>query len=60
MPRRKLENRNVRYLRKTVRGSYFVTLPVEFIRGLSWKRRQKIRIDIDKRRKRLIIKDWKK
>jgi len=60
MSRTKLETRNIRKLSKTVRGSYIMTLPVEFIRALRWQDRQKLTISLDKRGKRIIIKDWQK
>ena len=44
----------------TVSGgkNYCVILPVEFIRHLGWKERQKLDITLDG--KKLVIKDWKK
>jgi hypothetical protein len=58
MARRKLNDRNVRKLSRSGNGSMYVTLPVEEVRKLKWKERQKVVV----RRigKRLIIKDWKK
>lgn len=38
--------------------SYSVTLPIEFVRHLKWKERQKLDITLDG--KRLVIKDWEK
>ena len=58
MARRKLENRNVRKLTRTGGGkSVSVTLPIEFVRELKWRDRQKV--VISKKGKYLIIKDWK-
>ncbi len=59
MARRKLEDRNIRKLSKNG-PTYFVTLPIEEVRKLGWKKSQKLVVELDKRRKRLIIKDWKK
>lgn len=44
----------------TVSGgkSYVVVLPVEFVRHLGWRERQKV--DITLEGKHLVIKDWKK
>lgn len=44
----------------TVSGgkSYVIVLPVEFIRHLKWKERQKLDITLDG--EKIIIKDWKK
>jgi bifunctional DNA-binding transcriptional regulator/antitoxin component of YhaV-PrlF toxin-antitoxin module len=38
--------------------SYSIVLPVEFIRHLKWRERQKLDITLDG--KKLIIEDWKK
>jgi antitoxin component of MazEF toxin-antitoxin module len=55
--RRKLGERNIRKLSK--RGaSYSVTLPLEFIKELKWREKQKI--VMKKEGKRIIIEDWKK
>ncbi len=59
MPRRKLENRNIRTLNKTSGGkSYGITLPIEAIRTFRWQRKQKLELVIDEKRKRIIIQDW--
>jgi len=60
MARRKLGDRNIRKLAKGANGSYHVTLPIEVIRDLNWKKSQKLVVEVDKRRKKVIIKDWKK
>lgn len=58
MARRKLEKRHIRNIQKTHR-TYYVTLPVDLMRGLKWRERQKVEIHLFGRDK-LIIKDWKK
>lgn len=59
MARRSLEERNIRKLTRTGRGkSVSLTLPIEFIRELRWKDRQKV--TVRKSGKKLIIEDWKK
>jgi len=61
MPRRNLKEQNIRKITKMGGGkSYGITLPISFIRELKWRERQKIVVEFDKRRKRLIIKDWEK
>ncbi len=60
MARRKLEDRNIRKLAKGANGSYHLTLPIEAIRGLGWKKSQKLTVEVDERRERVVIKDWKK
>lgn len=59
--RRKLENRNIRKLTKMAGGSsYGITLPIDVIREFRWKERQKLQLKIDKKRKRIVVEDWKK
>ncbi len=60
MSRQKLEDRNIRKLAKGKNGSYSITLPIEAIRNLEWQKSQKLVVEIDKRRKRLVIKDWER
>jgi len=61
MARRKLSQRNIRKLTKMGGGnSYGITLPISFIRELKWRERQKLVVELDKRRKMIRIKDWKK
>ena len=57
MASRKLEKRNVRNIQR-FKESYYVTLPIEIVRELKWKERQKV---VVKMRGRVIaIADWKK
>lgn len=58
MARRSLENRNIRKLTRIGRGSYGVILPIEFVRELKWRERQKIVVKL--RGKKITIEDWKK
>lgn len=61
MPRRKMHNRNIRKLTKLSGGrSYGITLPIEVIGKFKWKERQKLKLTIDEKSKRIIIEDWKK
>jgi bifunctional DNA-binding transcriptional regulator/antitoxin component of YhaV-PrlF toxin-antitoxin module len=53
--RRKINNRNIRSLIKKD-SSYMVTLPVEMVRDLGWRKGQKV--EFRKKGKELIIKDW--
>jgi len=57
MGRSKIQNRNVRKLNKGRSGSYITTLPMEIIRDLGWKDRQKIQFR--KSGQKIIIEDWK-
>lgn len=57
--RRKLEERNIRKITKMAGGtSYGITLPIEMIRGLKWKEKQKV--VVNRKGSILTIKDWKK
>jgi len=57
MARRKIEERNIRKLSKGG-TSYYVTIPIEAIRALAWKKKQKLIIETDTKKGRIIIKDW--
>ncbi|MFW6210088.1 MAG: AbrB/MazE/SpoVT family DNA-binding domain-containing protein [Patescibacteria group bacterium] len=58
MARRKLEDREVRKLFRVGRGhTMAVTLPIELVRELRWREKQKV--TVTKRGDTLIIKDWK-
>ena len=61
MARRKLEERNVRSLFKLAGGkSYALTLPIEIVRMWGWQDRQKLKLTIDEKNKRVVVEDWKK
>lgn len=57
--RRKLEERNIRKITKMAGGaSYGITIPIEMMRSLKWKEKQKV---VVKRVKGgITIRDWKK
>jgi len=57
MTTRTTQNKNVRNLQKN-QSTYYVTLPVEMVKELDWKERQKV--VVQKVGKTLVIKDWKK
>lgn len=49
----------IRKLFKTGGGStYGITLPIGVIRKFGWQERQKIRIKVDEKNKKLILEDW--
>jgi len=60
MPRRKMSNRNIRKITKVGGRSYAITLPIEIVRSFKWKEKQKVVLKINKKRKTITIKDWKK
>ena len=59
MGRRKINERNIRKLGKGA-TSYFVTVPMEAVRDLGWKKGQKLIVELDARHSELIVRDWKK
>lgn len=58
MPRRTLKERTTRKLLKIGNGSIAVTLPIEMVRNLKWREKQKV--TVRQEGNKLIIKDWKK
>ena len=58
MARRKLENKNIRKLTKIGNKSVGLTLPIEIVRELKWRVKQKV--VVKKRGKGILIVDWKK
>jgi bifunctional DNA-binding transcriptional regulator/antitoxin component of YhaV-PrlF toxin-antitoxin module len=57
MSRRKLEDMNTRNLQKTGGNTYTVSLPIEIVRDLGWKTKQKL--EVKKYGDGIIIRDWK-
>jgi bifunctional DNA-binding transcriptional regulator/antitoxin component of YhaV-PrlF toxin-antitoxin module len=53
-----MENKNIRKLSKTGRGTVYVTLPKDIVESLGWKEHQKL--TVARGRGSIIIKDWKK
>jgi len=58
MSDKKSTEANIRKLTKIGKQSIGLTLPIDVVRKLGWKERQKVVIKVE--RKRIIIKDWKK
>ena len=56
MSRRKLKDRNVRKLTRIGNNSVGLTLPIEIIRELRWREKQKV--VVHKRGNKIIISDW--
>ena len=57
MARRKLTQKNIRKIGR-IGGSFSVTLPIELVKQLKWRERQKV--VVKKRGRGIIISDWKK
>jgi len=58
MGRRKNTESNIRKLTKVGARSLSVVLPIDYLRELGWRERQKV--VVKKRGKKLMIEDWKK
>lgn len=58
MSTQKLEDKNVRKITKVGRSSLCVTLPIEMVRKLGWKEKQKVKASRIKGG--IVIRDWKK
>jgi antitoxin component of MazEF toxin-antitoxin module len=56
MTRRKLDEENIRSLMK-IGSSYAITIPLEFVKKLKWREKQKIEVKMVQ--DRIVIKDWK-
>lgn len=57
MARRKLEDKNVRKLTRIGSSSIGLTLPVEMLRDLKWRAKQKV--VVKQKGKSIVIRDWK-
>lgn len=55
--KRRLGNTRTHKLGKIAGKSYYVTVPVEFIRHLKWQEGQKV--DVTLKGKEVVIRDWK-
>ncbi len=58
MANRKTEDRGVRKLGKSGKTSLSVTLPIEMVRELGWREKQKV--VVTRVRGGLMIRDWKR
>ncbi len=58
MARSRLSDRNIRKLIKLGGKSIAVTLPIDVVRGLKWREKQKV--TVRQEGNTLIIEDWKK
>jgi len=58
MARRKLKDKNVRKLTRLGGKSLGLTIPIEIVRRLGWRERQKVVVELKGRK--LIVKDWRR
>ena len=56
---RKLSEQNIRKIQRS-HGVYYTSIPIGIAREMKLRERQKVVFEYDKRRKKIIIKDWKK
>jgi antitoxin component of MazEF toxin-antitoxin module len=57
MAQRKYKDRNIRNLTKTGGHSIGLTIPIDIIRDLGWKERQKV--VVKRQGSKLVVEDWK-
>ncbi|PIR88678.1 MAG: hypothetical protein COU09_01140 [Candidatus Harrisonbacteria bacterium CG10_big_fil_rev_8_21_14_0_10_44_23] len=57
MARGEVQDRNTRKLSQSGQGSISITLPIEQICSLKWRKGQKV--IVTKNRESLVIRDWK-
>lgn len=57
MADKKEKDKNIRKLTRVGRGSISVTIPVEMIKELKWKERQKVVLSLHG--EKITIQDWK-
>jgi hypothetical protein len=58
MANRSINERNVRSLMRNKGGTYLLSLPIEFVKNLKWKEKQKLTITV--KGKSIVVSDWKK
>ena len=56
MSRRKLEDKNVRKLSRIGDKSLGLTLPIDIVRKLKWREKQKVTVKLSG--KKIVIQDW--
>ncbi|MDO8461140.1 MAG: hypothetical protein Q7S38_01715 [bacterium] len=58
MANRSLREKNVRKITKVGGKSFSITLPIEIIKKLGWREKQKVTVNL--RGKKVVTEDWKK
>jgi hypothetical protein len=58
MANRSIDERNVRSLMRNKGGTYLLSLPIEFVKKLKWREKQKLTITM--KGKSIVVSDWKK
>ena len=57
MGRRKIEDKNIRKIQKSGNGTYHVSIPIEIVRNMKLRERQKV--VVKQRGTSIKISDWK-
>jgi antitoxin component of MazEF toxin-antitoxin module len=57
MPAKSVSTANTRKLMRLGKTSLCVTLPMEYIKKLGWREKQKVTVEL--KGKSMVIKDWK-
>ena len=50
----------IRKIGRVSTHSYSLTIPKEIVEELKWRTKQKLEIIFDEKRKRFVVRDWKK
>ncbi|MEK7140198.1 MAG: AbrB/MazE/SpoVT family DNA-binding domain-containing protein [Patescibacteria group bacterium] len=58
MGNKRSDKENIRKITKVGKGSLMVTLPIDLVRKLGWKEKQ--RVVVKRKGSKIIISDWKK
>lgn len=58
MANRSLKEKNVRKITKVGGKSFSITFPIEIIKKLGWREKQKVTVNL--RGKKVVTEDWKK
>jgi len=58
MARRKLKDKNIRKLSRIGNSSLGLTIPIEIVRKLKWRQKQKVTVHLEGRK--LVVKDWER
>lgn len=52
------KTKRVRKLTKVGGYSYAITLPREIVKKFHWQEHQKLQLEIDEKKEKILIKDW--
>lgn len=52
-------SKTIRKIRRVAKYSYAIVLPKEWVKSLKWRERQKLNLILDRKKKNILIKDYK-